>query len=336
MTLKKSIDLHYLYPVLAIIISFLGFNYGVFALISFLFVPAVISVMMYRYSIWDGLYTILAIVIFTLLNTCLYNQQAIIMSFAYSLFIAVSGIMLGICFVKKFSFKRALIVLTGFYTVCSAVVFAALKYIFDINITEIFRAFFVEAYSLFFETLQMYNPQLSSAISIPEYDLFNIFYSVMPGLVPYFTIAVSIFTSLVQYTISKSTLTSALIDNSDFFDGFEKFKLSVVSAVFFLLTFLLNTSGIDNMLSMINLNVFLSIATLYIIEAISLIYFSLKKSVISRALRILMVVGIVIFSFVISSLFPIINIVYLFIFVGLSDSIFNYRKLGDNQNEKDK
>ena len=127
MTRKKSIDLHYLYPVLAIIISFLGFNYGVFALISFLFVPAVISVMMYRYSIWDGLYTILAIVIFTLLNTCLYNQQAIIMSFAYSLFIAVSGIMLGICFVKKFSFKRALIVLTGFYTVCSAVVFAALS-----------------------------------------------------------------------------------------------------------------------------------------------------------------------------------------------------------------
>ena len=155
----------------------------------------------------------------------------------------------------------------------------------------------------------------------------------MPGVIPFVVIMCIIITTFIQYAICKSVINSYFIKQSNFADGFEKFKLTFISAIVFLISFLLNNSGINDMLSMIALNVFMIIFILYIMEAASVLYYKLKQSITSRALRVFLFCTIVTLALITSAFFPIVNIFYVFVFIGLTDSIFDYRKLGENNNE---
>ena len=333
MVRNKTIPLVYIYSILAILISYFGLVFAPIALLSALVVPVILSVIMYGYGICNGIYTALSIIVFNSVNTFLFTDNLSFYGLIYSVFTVISGLVIGTNHIKKTSYKTFLICVGTYYTICSLMFFAVVKYLLRFDVTNFVRFYFVESYNMVFEALRVYYPSLLSTIAIPEYELFNTFYCVMPGMVPFMTIMSIIFTTFVQYGICKLLINNYFIKNLNFSDGFEKFKLTFFSAIVFLISFLINSSNINNILSMVSLNVFMIIFMLYIMEAASILYYKLKQSITSRAFRILLFCVIAVFSIAISVFVPVVNIFYIFVFIGLTDSIFDYRKLGENNNE---
>lgn len=330
---NKTIPLVYIYSILAILISYFGVVFAPFTILSALFVPVILSAIIYGYGLSNGIYVGLGIIVFNVINTFIFADNLSIYGLIYSVFIVTSGLVIGFNHIKKTSFNSFLISLGFYYTVCAMILFAAIKYMFQVDVTAIVRFYFVETYNMFYEVIKLYNPNLLSTIGIHEYELFNTLYCIMPGIVPFMAIMLIVLTCFIQYAICKLVINNYLIKKSSFADGFDKFKLTFISAIVFLISFLINNSNINNMLCMVALNIFMIISMLYIMEAAAILYYKLKQSITARALRMLLFCVIVVFLFVISAFFTIVNIFYVFIFIGLTDSIFDYRKLGENNNE---
>ena len=74
---------------------------------------------------------------------------------------------------------------------------------------------------------------------------------------------------------------------------------------------------------------------LYYSVGISIIEFKLKEKNIVPIARVLIIVVTLIITIIFGLILPVVNLIYVFIFVGILDSIFDFRKLKNNKDDED-
>ena len=201
------------------------------------------------------------------------------------------------------------------------------KFIFEFNIASELREIFLNNFNDNLSILKSLSPEAAEQLKNSEHQIFNTLYVLVPGILPFVFSLVFIFTFLLQYAMSKIVCTGYFVRSSHFQDGFESFKPGIVTNIvlaFMIMTILFETS---NNMVMICLNIAIIILMLYYITTISYIEFKFKQRGYYAGKRFGLIAAIVAISVVSSLFLPVINMIYIFVFFGFLDSIFDFRKL---------
>ena len=317
----------YFNDVLAIIITALGLFNTWFFLPAILFSPVLICKTFFRKSIFETVYLCITIFVFNLICSVVTGHTTTFYAFCFSASVIAYGIILGLGFRKKNSFKDIYTVMTLFNCALVVVIFAFIKLKLDINIHKVVRSELIDGYNAFVRIVKYYNPQITEVISIDNYDYINMFYMIIPGLLPFFVVLFSGITSAIQYCVAKFMCISDIINTNNFNDGIDKFKITWITNFILVLTQIIVLADFNAFLTMMCLNLVFVILAVICLNGFAVIYFKIKLKVCSHSIRILLVIGFMFLLVAVSLVFPIINGVYLLIFIGITDCIFDYRKL---------
>lgn len=330
---NQNTKIIYLCVLLSVLFSFCGLCTGFMMMAAFFTLPMLISFIFYKTSHWEALYCVLAVAIFNILTSFALNIHSPIGVLIYSLLTSLPGFLVGASFKRNLSFKHTMLFLLGFDLAVISISLAFLKYYLNINIFSEIKSVTLEAYDLTTTFLKHYQNEYGLTELPDKLEFMSIFYTIIPGLVPFGLILSSMFTSLIKYFLCKKICRRALIQNTSFFDGADGFKVTAVTNIFFVISLLIYFVNINNTLSMICINILLIISTLYIFESISIITYKIRQKVLSGVRSGFLVVLIIFATFIVSIYIPVINPFYVGILVGFLDSLFDFRKLDYNKGE---
>lgn len=295
-------------------------------MISFFLVCALNSYSVCNYGADKTVYINVSAVIFYVVAS-FFNKTLIITDIAQLCVILLPGIITGACFKKKLAFKDTMIAVLGFYFLVLLGVLCVCKYKFNMDITGQLRDVTTRNFTDQLSVIRSLYPDFSSYITSMEYQIFNTLYVLLPGIIPFATGLVLVFAFLLQYALSKMACTRYLIHEASFQDGFDTFKLGLVTNIafaLFVVTILFEKSA---MVVMICVNAALFILLLYFVSALSFIEYKFKARAFYPGKRLALTALILIVSLITSTIVPIVNFIYIFIFFGFLDSIFDFRKL---------
>jgi len=321
------------YSVAALIFSVLAISNSLLLIPGFFVVSAIISYAVYSCGMWNGIYLSLALLIFNTSYGVTAADGTIVISFLFCTLSIITGFICATGFKKFFNFNKMVFLISAYFTAIFLVSTAVAKYFFDLNINNIIRKVFVELYNNVIAVIKLYNLEESLMLNTGEFEYFNVFYTFMPGLVPCCVILLSMISAIIIYAVSKVMNRKALIENSYFENGSDKFRVNIYTNIFMAISFVIYlTSGVD-FYEMIGINMIIIIGSFYVFNTLSLINHKLKMQSPSYVRRAVILFAITVLSVIIMSLNPVINILYLAIFIGFADSIFDFRKLKDKDED---
>ncbi len=331
MSETKTNNSIYMLSISTVLIFFISLYNQYLIIPALVLLPALISKIIYEYSVWDGVYSALAILIFSLLSVFVTGTNYTYTILVLWTMVVLPGFVIGISFSKRLCFKDMLIISFITESVLVLIAFAFIKYFYNADITSAVRTSLIDTYLQFVEFIEVYYPEMLTVFKSDKYMVFNIFYTVMPGLVPFVLMLSGFVFFVLRYVTSKIILKKAFIIKSDFIDGIDKFKLSRTASIVFIASLIITLSGTQNKTAMIALNILLIIIIMYFFEAAALLNYKLKQTSASYSRRIAVFAFIIAVSVVATFVFPVVNVFYLGIFIGFLDSIFDYRKLNSKE-----
>lgn len=338
MTDCKEIKSFCLFGIFAITISYLSIYNLLFLIVTYLAIPMLISRIYYQNGFISSLYVGIAIIVFN--NICCYicNHPYInSAAFIFTLYCLVYGYILGFCFKKHYSYQNILKTTCAFDFILILLVFAVLKYYAKVDITLLIRRISSDSFYDFVEWIDIIKPDIDLSFLDDKTSILEFFYIFIPGIIPAITIIFSLISSTIRFFVCKSFIRQYLIKDENFSDGFDKFRVSSVTNIVFILCIIINLSDNTNVLTITCMNMIFVISVLYSINTISIIEYNLKKRSVSVLYRVGMTILYFIIAAVVTGIIPIITIPDLLIITGFSDGIFDYRKLNckkDELNEK--
>ena len=241
--------------------------------------------------------------------------------------IIIPGITMGFSFTKKCAFKDILVYQIAFYFLFFIAILAGLRFFYDFDMTKELREITVTGFGEQIGILKNFSSDFNINYEDVESQIFNMLYVVLPGTIPFGVFLISIAAFLIQYAFCRGFCAKYFIKTSTFLDGFDTFKVGIPTNVVFVLSLITAFLDSSMFIVMISINIAMIILVLYLVETLSLIEHKLKVLGQNAIKRKIIIFIIMITSLVFSTLLPIINVFYIFIILGITDSIFDFRKL---------
>ncbi len=330
---RRNIDSAYIYIIIATIAAFFGMYFSLLYPLALVLVPVFISYVFVDKGVWETIFTSLAIVIFSFICFAIVKITNLGVVCVCAMIYIIPGIILGILYTRKSSFKSTLIWLIAFYYLVILLSFAYINYALKLNISNELRVYLTNNFNMFWDLIGIYKPEITNALVTEKYALYNTFYSIIPGLLPFGLTLIFIIISMLQYALGKRISSRVIIRNEYFADGFDTFKLSGVSNIAFIISILVFLADFNNITTMIFMNITAIITMLYTLEAISLLYYKIKQNTPSYSKRIGVTLVIIIGIAASSVFIPITNVILITSLIGFADSIFDFRKISINKDE---
>jgi hypothetical protein len=282
----------------------------------------------------EALLAIITVAIFNFITSFVsFSIKTSLINLMITAILIVPGVICAYLFKTKKSFLSILSYTCLFDFLLLIAVLAYEKYCLEINFYTLIKDETISTYDTILPLIKSLNQDVSQALEQNEKEVYNIMLKVVPSLTPFFISAFIIFGNLIKYSFCKMKCNSYLIRETKFIDGFDTLRMNAKSNICLavcILVLLLSTS--ENTM-MIFTNTALCILTIYYVAGLSLIEFKFKQKSVRQGLRLIYILLIVIASLILSLFLPVINLIYIIIFVAFLDSIFDFRKLKTKKGE---
>lgn len=333
--MENKLSNYALYLTALIVCTFLSMYSATFSLICLFVVPMCVSYSIYTYNISTAVYPIVTSIVFNLI--CSFLMPTLTLEYASFTLVTllVPGIIIGFCFKKKFNFNSTMLACLGFECILLLASFAVVKYVYKINITQTLRE---NLYFFYYEqvgTLTKLNPEFSQIVDTYQSEIITAIHTIIPGIIPFVAIVLIVIETALKYCLCKIFNTKLMISDSNFSDGFDKFNLPSLTGIVTLICVCISLLSDSNNTIMFATNVIMINLFLYYSVGISIIEFKLKEKNIVPIARVLIIVVTLIITIIFGLILPVVNLIYVFIFVGILDSIFDFRKLKNNKDDED-
>ncbi len=316
-----------------IVLTTLSMYYIPVCIVSLFLIPALISRMICNWglpkSILAGLTAIIFCIVYSLTGTMGLEYTSIISSMLF----LFPGYIIGISYRKSLKFAETLSASVALDFIVSAALIAYCKYGLGVNLTEQLRGNMTDFLFSQIDIIASLYPDTASQLADTEGQIFSTMYVVTPGLIPFCIFVSSIIMFLPRYMLSKSFCNKYLIENSKFSGGFDTFSAGIVTFVAYLICIAGITLSTSNLWFMVFFSAFLCISCIYILVALSIIDFKLKAKTYSAQKRYLLLFLIMILFILLCVVMPVINPIYIFLLIGITDTFFDIRKLKPKKGE---
>lgn len=323
----------YIYSAFILAGTFFAMHNSLLYLIMFFVVPMLISYCFYAYSFTEVILVCLSALIFNFTTTYLTTPDTAVLCVINTLIMCIPGFIIGYCFKIKTSYKDVLIYTSALDLIIILAVLAFVKYATKTNITEVLHNELFALYYNQIDILKSLSDEFAKVIEHNEDSILSILYICIPGLFPFVATVIIVLANTLKFTLCKIICSAMMINNENFSDGFDVFKTSIVSVVTFAILALVVLLSESMNAFMIAANAMLIIVFLYYLQGLSVTEFKMKQKFISPLPRLIIIIGILAISLLTATIFPIINIIYVFVFIGIMDMIFDFRKLNYNKDE---
>lgn len=328
----KERDL-YIYGVIVLIGTFLALHNTLFYLAFIFVVPMLLSVITYAYGFTESLMTCVCAAIFSALTSFLSNPPDVVPGVINTLTLCIPGIIIGYCFKIKSSYKDIVISTSIYDFILLLTMLAIVKYANKINITDTVHETMFSIYYSQIDIIKSLNTDFAKTIEQNEETILSALYVCIPGLFPFVATVIIVLANTLKFGLCKMSCSAMMMKKENFSDGFDVFKTSVVSVIAFAL-FAATVLIAESMTAfMIGANAMLVVLFLYYLRGISVTEFKMKQKFVPPVPRLLALTGILIVSLLSATIFPVINIIYVFIFIGVLDAFFDFRKISYNKDE---
>lgn len=316
-----------------LVLTTLSIHYFPLYLVCVFLIPAIISKMICNHglskSLLAGISIIIFVIVYVLTGVTAIKYTAVLQA----VLIILPGYILGISFSKSLKFSETLTSSIAIDFIISALFIAYYKYILNINLAEEMRNNMSDVFFNQIDLISALYPEAASQLSDAKGQVFRIMYVVTPGIVPFFIFLSSILLFLPKYMLSKAFCKKYLIENCKFQGGFDTFSVGIITFIAFLICIAGMTLSTSNLGFMVFLCAFLCISFIYMLVALSIIDFKLKTKTRSTQKRYLMLLLIIILLVILCAVMPVINPIYIFLLIGITDTFFDIRKLKPKKGE---
>ncbi len=331
---KKRLSELCIYTVLVLILTFLSINSTLVHIVSMFLIPALVSYLCCISNKHEALFAIIAVAIFSFITSFVsFSIKTALINLIITAILIIPGVICAYLFKTKKSFACILFSTCLFDFMLLIGALAYTKYYLEINFYTLIREEIILTYEQTLPLIKSLSKDMSQVFEQNEKEIFNMMYKFIPSLTPFFVSTFIIFGNLIKYAFCKMKCNSYLIRETKFIDGFDSLRMNAKSNICLavcILVLLLSTS--DNTM-MIFTNTVLCILTVYYVAGLSFIEFKLKQKSVHQGLRLIYILFIVIASLILSFVLPVINLIYIMIFIAFLDSIFDFRKLKAKKGE---
>ncbi len=333
MAQKNNISKIIIHSVLIIALSYFSqYSYTMY-IVALFAMPAIISLFICNYGISKAIYANISAFVFCVIIAMTRNDTSIPITALLLLFALIPGIIIGICFTKKYSFTDLMIINTAFDCIVLLFMLILAKFLYNASISSEIQSIFSETFSDQILIIKSVYPAYAEQIDAMEHEIFNAIYIALPGMIPFAAALASITLYIVRYAICKSVIKRCLVENNIFSDGFDTFRPGIVTNIALAVAIFGIVVATSMKWFMIFANIILIILALYFVTFVSIVEFRLKEHMHNTAKRVFTIITIFVISILISIFMPIINFVYIFILIGILDSFFDFRKLSEKKGE---
>ncbi len=328
MSEKKRLCELCIYMAFVLILTFLSINSTLVYILALFLVPALVSYLCCISNRFEALLAIAAVIIFSFVTSFVsFSIQTALINLIITTMLIIPGLICAYSFKAKKSFASILFFTCLFDFVLLILALAYSKYYLEINFYTLIREEIILTYEQTLPLIKSLNKDVSYVFEQNEKEIFRLMVKFIPSLTPFFLSTFIIFGNLIKYAFCKISCNSYLIRETMFIDGFDTLRMNAksnISLAVCILGLVLSTS--DNTM-MILTNTALSILAVYFVSGLSFIEFKLKQKSVRQGLRLIYMLLIVIVSLILSVFIPVINLIYIIIFVAFLDSLFDFRKL---------
>lgn len=290
-------------------------------------IPAVVAFVFCNYGILKSVFSTMAVLVFCAINICIGYIDAFPILIVFAFVSVILGYVIGISFSKGYNFSYTLTVSVAIDFIILIIAVAYCRCILKLDITQEIQNTVSENFFANFDVIKSLLSQTDIHIDEYEEQLFNTLYITLPGLLPFVSFLVSIFVFMIRYFVSKALCRKYLITAEKFTVGFDIFSPGRGTLIFLGVCALGITLSTTNKWMMIFFCSALCVLTLYMLSAFAVIDFKLKEFVSSTAKRVIIMVLICFVLVILSTVLPVLNPFYILAFLGLTDTIFDYRKI---------
>lgn len=325
--LKKNTGIFQILITLLLILCTFISRYNVLVhFVSIFFISAAVSYCICNFSFLKTLYmsgcAIIFYVVASFANRSFVPADAITLSVLF-----LPGFALGLSFKAKFSFRDTFFIVLLIYALILIASLAISKLVYGINITAQIRDIFLGDFDDNINILTSISPEAFEQLKTNEHQIFNALYIFMPGLIPFIFGVVFVITSLIQYGISKMLCMKYLIQSCAFKDGFDCFRPGIVTNITLVLMIITVMYETSQNAAMICINAVLIILLIYFVTTLSLIEHKLKQHGLYPGKRFAILAAVVVLALIFSLVVPVVNFIFIFVFLGFLDSLLDFRKL---------
>lgn len=325
----KSVN-PYLLTVVMIILTMFSAHSLLFFSLSIFIVPVLISYIICNHCLRHAIYTAVSSTIFYM-TTAVVTKICAPEDIFKIAFLMLPGFSIGLCFTKQGGFRETMFFSVFADSVVFLVLLAVSKYLLKFNLTQEIRDAIVFVFDAQSEILKNIAPDIGEIFSQYGFEIFNIMYLMLPGLVPFSILTIFIIIALVRYAFAKIVCAEFFVRTSKFTDGFDTFRVGLVTNIVLIISGVVMLSTSSAKLSIACTNIVLVVFLLYFVTAISNIEYKLKYKIRYPSTRFLVITFIIICAILLTTMFPVANFFYIFVFFGFMDSLFDFRRLNINK-----
>lgn len=302
--------------------------------VSLFLVPALNSHITCKCSFVTAVYADISAIIFGIVSSLISDTFSYFDLMTY-LYIIIPGMIIGLSFKNKKSFKDIMIYSLAFDFLMLIGILAIVKFGFGFNLTKEIQNTIVALYDEYIDIFKALYPASAKELDNVRNTLFEAMYIGIPGIVPFVASVLFMFTFLLKYAMCKIACMKQLITSGNFADGFDTFRPGIVTNISMLIFLFFSFFGDSIFFSLMCANCVLFILMLYFVGALSFIEYKLKASIFYPLRRFAILVAILVVTFILTLQAPIVNFLYIFILIGITDSLFDFRKLKNKKGEAD-
>ena len=283
-----------------IVLSVFASKYGsLLFVVSLFLVPALNSYIICKYSLVTAVYTNIAAIIFGIVSSWISGTFSYFDSITY-LHIIIPGMIIGLSFKNKKSFKDIMTYSLAFDFLMLIVILAIVKFGFSFNLTKEIQNTIVALYDEYLDIFKSLYPTSAKELDNVRHTLFEAMYVGIPGIVPFVASVLFAFTFLLRYAICKITCMKQLITSGNFADGFDTFRLGIVTNISMLIFLFFSFFGDSRIFSLMCANCVLFILMMYFVGALSFIEYKLKATIFYPIRRFAILVAILVVTFILT------------------------------------
>ncbi len=301
-------------------------------ILSLFLVPALNSYITCSSTLSAVVYTNTAAIIFGVVSSWISGAFSFFDLLSY-LYLIIPGMIIGLSFKNKQSFKNIMVYSIAFDFLMLIVILAVVKFGFNFNLTKEIQNTIVALYDEYLDIFKSLSPISAKELNDVRHALFEVMYIGIPGTVPFVASVMFMFTFLLRYAICKITCMKQLVNSGNFADGFDTFRLGIVTNISMLIFLFFSFFGDSRLFSLMCANCVLFILMLYFVGALSFIEYRLKSGICYPIRRFAILIVIMAATLILTLQAPIVNFLYIFILIGITDSLFDFRKLKNKKGE---
>lgn len=295
-------------------------------------IPVLNAYIVYAFMpLYAVLANIAAVIFCFTINFPAFNSGLI--SFMSVSLLLIPGIILGYCFKKKKTFNEIAVFSVAYDFLIFVILMAIVRFVYDVNFTEFLHNALSETFSESFAMIKSINPLVADVFNENEHDIFNAFYIGLPGFVPFAAAIVSMVIFLLRFVMCRIFCVKIFIKEENFASSFDCFRPGLITNCCAIISLFFVYMSEINLFTMACFNLLLIVLCVYFAGGLSLLENKIKQKVHYPGRRLFAILTIIVSLIFVSFIIPIINLPYLFIFMGFADSLFDFRKLKQKKGE---